>query len=427
MLDVLPTQSQAGASSVKAIQSFAATLWKRVRRLDYRGCINTAAVLWKSLIGVARSAAWLVPVILFVALFIQSLNWRPLIIEGITVPDQLQKNGFTPEVASQRLYDALEDFIDKKKKTSMRIPDIRLHGNEPNIVVPGVGLSLDAIVVAMRRFVHRDDRRVISGDLTVSGGKIWLRLRLNGAVFYDSKEGTSLDDVDQLFEAAAQDIVWKTTPYLIASAAYSTDPDKALEMIEQITAHERPGDENISRAYNLKAMIYCDRKQYDDAMTAVERALKFDPGLAVAHNTKGLILFDQENYEHAKDEFQSAIDNDPNYTLAYINLGLDLRKLHDDKGAASAYQAALKFEPNNAKALHYLAEALRALGRADQLAMLPATGLIPTINQPAEAGVIKIEAVTSAPTVQSGVLPHVNAVPDKVQAHIVEGRPEGSD
>jgi tetratricopeptide (TPR) repeat protein len=426
MLDALPAWKQAGALSAKAIQSYTVALWKRVRGVDYRGCLDTAAVMWKGLIGVARNAAWLLPLILFIALFVQSLNWRPLIIEGITVPDQLQKNGFTPEVAAQRLYDALEDFIDKKKKTSMRIPDIRLHGNEPNIVVPAVGLSLDTIAATARRFFHRDDRRVISGDLTVSGGKVWLRLRLNGAVFYDSKAGTSLDEVDQLFEAAAQDIIWKTTPYLIASAAYSTDADKALEMVEQITAHERSGDENISRAYNLKAVIYRDRKQYDEAMTAVEKALRFDPGLAVAHNTKGLILFDKKRYELARDEFQAAIDNDPKYTLAYINLGLDLHNFHDDNGAESAYQAALKLEPNNAKAVHYLAEALHALGRTDELAQLPALGMIPA-SHPVEAGVIGIGPINDAPTVESGVLPDLNALRDKVQSHTVEGRPEASD
>jgi len=433
MVGVLPTRSAAGAWSAKTIQSYLATLWKRTQRVDYRGCIDTAAVLLNGLIGVARTAAWLLPLLVFVGLLVESLNSRTLIIEGITVPEQLQKNGFTPEVASQRLYDVLEDFVETKKKTSMRSPDIRLHGSEPNFVVPGVGLSLDAVAATLRRFVHRDDHRVISGDLTVSGGKVWLRLRLNRAVFYDSKEGTSLDDVDRLFKAAAQDIIWRTSPYLLASATYATDPDKALEMVNKITAQERSGDENISRAYNLKAMIYRDRHQNSDALNAVKKALEFDPGLAVAHNTMGSILFEEKNYEQAKVEYKAAIDNDRNYTLAYINLAIDLHALHDDGGAEMAYRAALKLDPNNAKAARYLAETLRALGREDEIARIPAANVTP-FSQPAEAGVIKTDeagiiktdAVNTGPTAQSGVLPDLNAGP-AIETHTADPRPEASD
>lgn len=424
MVDALPRQKP-GASSAKTIQTYSARLSRRVGSVDYRACIKTAAAAWKGFIVIARNAAWLLPLIFFVALLVQSLKGRPLIIEGITVPDQLQKNGFTSEVASQRLYDALEDFIEKKK-TSMGNPDIRLHGNEPNIVVPTVGLSLDTVAAALRKFVHRDDRRVISGDLTASGDKVRLRMRLNGAVFYDSQEGRSLDNVDQLFKDAAQDIIWKIAPYLIASATYSTDPDKALEMTVQITASERSGDENISRAYNLKAMIYYDRLQYSDAMTAVNNALKRDPGLAVAHNTKGLILFDEKDvekhYEQARDEFQAAIDNDPKYTLAYINLGLALHSLHDDSGAASAYRAALKLAPHNAKASRYLADVLGALGRTDEIAQLPATNVTP-VSQPTDASVVKLGPINDGPTVPSGAL--TNAAAKELIP--TEGRPEGSD
>jgi tetratricopeptide (TPR) repeat protein len=264
--------------------------------VNYRGCVGAAAVLMNGLIGVARTAIWLLPLIVFVGLLVESLNSRTLIIEGITVPEQLQKNGFTPEVASQRLYDVLEDFLVDKKRTSMRSPDIRLHGSEPNFVVPGVGLSLDTVAATLRRFFHRDDHRIISGDLTVSGEKIWLRLRLNRAVFYNGKEGKNLDQVDELFKAAAEEIIRRTSPYLLASVTYATDPDKALEIVNQITAQERSGDENISRAYNLKAMIYRDRQLNSDALIAAKKALEFDPGLAVAHNTLGSILFEEKKY-----------------------------------------------------------------------------------------------------------------------------------
>jgi tetratricopeptide (TPR) repeat protein len=120
--------------------------------------------------------------------------------------------------------------------------------------------------------------------------------------------------------------------------------------------------------------------------------------------------------------------------LAYLNLGLDLQHLHDDSGAETAYRTALKLEPNNAKAARYLADLLRTLGRADEIARLPAANVIPP-SQPVEAraietdaaGVIKTDAVMTGPTARTGALPDLNPAPALETQTVSEPRPDVSD
>lgn len=219
----------------KFCRDYFASAWTRLRSRDWKRAAKAALQFWKELSSFIWSLIWLAIAVLIAVLLIEGLTGRMVAIEPITVPKRLEENGFTAQVAAQRLRDALNGFA-KTVRTHMKNPKIQLHGEELNIVVPAVGLSLDAIVAMMRTFFHSDYRKNISGDLIISGTKLWLRLRLNGMQFYNSTEGGDPDNPDQLFDAAAQAVLGKTYPYIVASDLYYRDPAKALEMAERIIA-----------------------------------------------------------------------------------------------------------------------------------------------------------------------------------------------
>jgi len=135
---------------------------------------------------------------------------------AITVPKALEERGFTAEVAAQRLRDAMTQYV-RAANARMKGTDIELRSDEPNIILPAVNLSLDTVISALRTFFRSSTRRNISGDITDSESKLWLRLRLNGKIFYTSSIGVSADHPEQLFDGIASKVLWQIHPYVVAS------------------------------------------------------------------------------------------------------------------------------------------------------------------------------------------------------------------
>lgn len=281
------------------------------------------------------------------------------------MPKKLEENGFTAEVASQRLRDAVNSYV-KTVKTHMKNPNIQLHGEEPNIVVPAVGLSLDAIIAMLRTFVYSDYRKNISGDLIISESKLWLRLRLNGNQFYSSLEGDNPDHPDKLFEDAARDVVGKTYPYIVASDMYYKDPSKALEMAQKFIADFPAWDENVPWLYRLEGIFYLDRRQYVEATAAVTRAIELNGKFAAAHDILGAIFLDQHLTERAKNEFLLAISIDQNDVDAHMSLGEIMNDEGKTEEAIMEFRKVIKIEPNLAHAHGVLGNLLMAAGKNDE-------------------------------------------------------------
>jgi hypothetical protein len=122
---------------------------------------------------------WAIVVIFISAIVFHGLIEHVTVIEPLSVPKDLAERGYTPEVAGKRLHDAIIEY-GSLAKTSMKNPELALHGELPNIVVPGVGISLDAVVSSIRTLLHSTRSRSITGEFTSVGAQLWLRLRLEG-------------------------------------------------------------------------------------------------------------------------------------------------------------------------------------------------------------------------------------------------------
>ena len=294
----------------------------------------------------------------------QSLSEELISIEPISVPKAFSENGYTPEVASSRLRDALIDFS-KKAGTRMHDPSIALRGELPSIIVPKVELSLDTIASSVRKVLHFGNRRNISGEFTIRGNLLWLRLRVDGKHIYSSLKGLDLESPDDLLAAAAPVIIDKIQPYFTASALYDTDPTQALEKADSIIARLPESDVNVRWSYILRGLYFTDHKDYVRAEEALRKAINLDWNNATAHYDLASALFEQGKVDDAIAEYRLAIKIDPNDADAHINLGTALYKRGKVDDAMAEYRLAIKIDPNEAGAHNNLGNALSQQGKGD--------------------------------------------------------------
>lgn len=277
----------------------------------------------------------------FAILLFQSLMSRTISIEPISVPKTLAENGYTPDVAGQRLRDALNKFVENTH-SSMGAPEISIQGELPKIVVPTVGLSIDSIASFIRTFLRNPGRQNIAGEFTVIDGKLWLRLRLNGRDFCCSASGV---DPDELFTAAAPMVLQETRPYLVAWAKYHDDPRKAMEMAKGIIEQLPQSDENVAWSYVVVGRFYHDQNEYNQAFEAFKSGIKLNPNIATLHNNLASTLNALGKNDEAIAELHTAIKLNPKLAMPHNNLGVNLKDQGKIEEAIAEYRIAIKLDP----------------------------------------------------------------------------------
>jgi Flp pilus assembly protein TadD len=344
--------------------------WENIKAA-VTGSVNNAAKL-----------LWIAACILIIGFVVKDLSTDLVAIEPISVPKAFSENGYTPEVASRRLRDALSDYA-SKANTSMKGPSIAPRDELPNFVVPKIDLSLDTIVSSIRGVLHYGSRRSISGELIVRGKLAWLRLRVDGQEVHSSPSGFDLENPDELFAAAVPSIIEKIRPYLVASTLYENDPAKGAAKADEIIARLPESDVNVEWSYVLKGLFLVDQTKdyvqaekvlrkairlndlnraahinlgdalygqgkFEEAIVECRRAIELDPKDAFPHNNLGIALGMQGNIDDAITEFRRAIELDPKYANAHYNLGLALSKQGKVDEAAAEYRRAIEFNPKDA-------------------------------------------------------------------------------
>ncbi len=360
---------------------------------------NNAGSIFSNLYSALVKLPWIAAVIVIAVILYQGLTQYTTIIEPISVPRTLSDRGYTPDVAGRRLRDAVERFI-VSANSRMNHPDLALHGELPNIVVPTVGISLDAVVSSLRTLFRITRSRSITGEFTIDQDRLWLRLRLDNREFYSTKEGGDPERPDELFKAAVVEILKIVKPYFVASELTDRDPDAAFAMTKDIIA-QRPGsDDNVAWAYVLQGSILSDRKEYrlaveaakaalqlnnrhvvaynnlgdalhalgqeDEAIAALREAIRLDPKYSMPHNNLGNSLYAKGQYDDAIGEYREAIRLDPKYAVAHYNLGILLNMKRQDDEAIDSFREAIRLDPKSSEAHNNLGFLLHAKGKDDE-------------------------------------------------------------
>jgi hypothetical protein len=152
------------------IPTFLRVLFGLLKRLLAKPWMNVGAILQFALLG------------FIVIIGINVFQDPAITIKAISVPKSLTDDGYTPEVASERLRDALNAYVVTSR--TQKLIHIWLGTDQPDIVVPTVGLSIDTIASWIRTLLKLDPPNYLSGEITTVAGKLWLRLRLKDKEIY---------------------------------------------------------------------------------------------------------------------------------------------------------------------------------------------------------------------------------------------------
>jgi tetratricopeptide (TPR) repeat protein len=308
---------------------------------------------------------WAVVIVIIVAITIRGLTERVTVIQSLSVPQALADRGFTPTVAGDRLRDALAEFIEAAK-SHMHSPEIAMPGELPDIAVPSVGISLDTIMSSVRTLLGITRSRTITGEFTIAGGRLWLRLRIDGRELYTSGEGVDPERPDDLLKAAASAVLGEIKPYIVASSLASSDPAQALDRIDSIVSRYPESDDNVAWAYNLRGFIYDKQKNYADAIAALNKAIRLDGHIAAFHVNLAAVFDDQGDHDKANAEYRRAIKDDPRSATARNNLGVALRNIGKSGEAVVEHREAVGLDPGNSRFHSNLCAALHDTGERDE-------------------------------------------------------------
>src|SRR5262245_36491247 len=281
---------------------------------------------------------WVIAIVFISWIVIQGLTQQPTVIKDISVPKTLSEAGYTSDVAGHRMRDALYE-LKKQAHTQMRRPEVALAGELPAIVVPTVGISLDAIVSSLRTLFRSTRSRTITGEVTINNDLLWLVLRIDGEKFYQSESGVAQDKPDDLFKAAAADVMTKIKPYVAVAALADEQPEAALLMAQQMLSRLPPGDEDIAWLHNLRAAIYLDLKDNLNATEALELA-STNRDLPIVRITRGRLLEWLGKHEESTAEFKMAVKKDQTNSTSHLQLGDYYRRQNKIDAAIAEFQKA---------------------------------------------------------------------------------------
>ena len=332
--------------------------------------------LSKSLSGLILSLGGVVIVSALLFLLGQQLLRRTVSIDPLSVPKNVAERGYTGQIAAAHLRAAILK-ITEQASIPVLGADVSLHAEAPDIVIPKLGIPLDAIASVARTLFGTKRWRSISGEFVEQDKLLWLTLRINGRDFYTAPQGVNPDRPDEAIEAAALAVLGATSPVIVAAWKARSDGDAGLALAARIIKDLPEKSQDVLWAYILTGAILIDRKQHEIAEKACLEAIRIDPRNAFAYNNLGSALWDQHRPVEAAAEFRRAIKLDPRLALFHNNLGMALRDEHKPGEVMAELRRAIELDPHVAMAhsnlgfvlyeAHKLDEAVSELRRAIEL------------------------------------------------------------
>jgi len=113
-------------------------------------------------------------------------------------------------------------------------------------------------------------------------------------------------------------------------------------------------DKNNFQLINLLGVISLQQKNFNDAITQINKAISLNPSHHALYNNLGVAYKETEKYESAIENFKRAIEIKPNYAEAYNNLGIIFKKKYQYNEAYNNYQKAIELNPNYAESYNNL-------------------------------------------------------------------------
>jgi tetratricopeptide (TPR) repeat protein len=319
-------------------------------------------------IGNVVALSWIIIWVVICVLVAQDLARDVVTIEPISVPKTLSDNGYTPEVASHRLRDAVNHYASVSRASKlMDTLSIASRDEMPDFVVPKIDLSLNALVSSIRSVLHYGSGHRISGEFFMRD-KLALRLRVDGQQVFSS--GFESENPDELLANAAHAVTEKIQPYVGAIALYNDHPEQAVEKADDIILHLKASDVNVQWAYLLKGEYLYDQKNYAESEKVLRTAVSLNWSNPAPHVSLGRTLQLLGRRDEAIAQYQRVIGLDPRSAVAYNNWGNALSEMAGPNGklddAIAKYRHAIELDRKYPLPHNNLGLALSKQGKVDE-------------------------------------------------------------
>ena len=119
-------------------------------------------------------------------------------------------------------------------------------------------------------------------------------------------------------------------------------------------------------AHKQQALAYARRKEYDQALSELNQAIKIDAKDAESYNNRGSIYTFKGRYQEALADFDQALKLNPRYAKAHYNRGLAYYYLGNYQNALADLTKAIELNPKDAEAYHNRGLAHNQLGQTER-------------------------------------------------------------
>jgi tetratricopeptide (TPR) repeat protein len=336
-----------------------------------------------------------------------------IVVEPISVPKNLQEDGYSGVVVAQRLIDQAQAIsrTARTRKERARFGSEADYSSLAAIQVPSSGLSMRSAVSMIRDLMGYPERQ-ISGEITIKrpkdpkeAAKYVLLLR-RGPTARLSDKPAEAEGVEEIIRLSALAIVEEFDPVVAASYCYelhdwpqldrmakrlmasddrnvrkwghlfaglrsyeapnrssvAQDKDKAKISFEQAIAL----DPKFVAAYVDLGMVLENLRSYREAKQNYDIAITLDPKFAPAFAGRGRTYNGLGDYDRAIKDFDQAIELDRNYTLAFANRGIAYAEKGQYDRAIENYDEALRLDPNDGVAFNNRGNAYQDKRQFDQ-------------------------------------------------------------
>lgn len=122
---------------------------------------------------------------------------------------------------------------------------------------------------------------------------------------------------------------------------------RAGQYQDALTAFNKAIDENPihANAFNGRGAAWHSLGSYEQAIADYTRAIEINPEYANAYNNRGVAWHQKGEYEKAVEDYDRALSLHPNYVNALSNRGASRKKLQDYGAAIADFERALAIRP----------------------------------------------------------------------------------
>lgn len=229
---------------------------------------------------------------------------RYMVVNDISVPPELQDDGYTPQVIAAHIlaeWQRIALVSDTQYKRANINADEVFGGGQVQLALPGVDMSVGSIVNYFRSRLGENSDQV-GGNIVVSHSTDErCQTEVGCYTFFLTVRGPqgprpvqithSQDEIDALIREAARASIRYVDPYLLAQYYYrspiTAEPDRerlSLELIE--VALNEPPVEDDAWALTLRGMWHNRAHRWEEAVEALDLALNRNPDLQGAYNSR---------------------------------------------------------------------------------------------------------------------------------------------